>query len=456
MTAINLLKGKVPMLGDKTVELLEKRFADLEQMHNATPEEIAQAVPALFKNQSPASQKATINEIYKAISDILQPMSDKKFEANDRAWPELDERYKKAHANDVPPKRARKAKGLMVGEIVNIDKEKGVVEVEVKGTAKELGMEGVAVGPPVVGKLMKSEGFTRPGGPDTIEEAEEELKILQKYKKPKPSAPQTTAQLPVATAKPQRTLDEWVQRLEDAKSKLAYLDPRRIRPNRYNPNVMSEIERAKLLESMKQPNALEQRIIKVRPLKASQSPDGNYDHEIIDGENWHWGSLKLDWPKVKCEINECTELEAMAMCYNINANRGEIDWHKEAKMMGLMAETMIQRDIARDLGLEKSYVSRRLAILELGEENINKAKEKGISVSALEEIAAIKDGGQRNEALDKALEQDEPTVADVGEIVSEATGKKKKKTCPECGEKATLYKCGNGHEWPVKEKKVSP
>ena len=98
-----------------------------------------------------------------------------------------------------------------------------------------------------------------------------------------------------------------------------------IRPNRWNANLLRPGEMEKLRTEMAESGPEKTPPIIVRPVK-----DG---YEIIDGEQRWRIARELGWEKIKAEILEIDENEAMRLCLVYNMLRGKIDWFKLSDVM---------------------------------------------------------------------------------------------------------------------------
>ena len=95
----------------------------------------------------------------------------------------------------------------------------------------------------------------------------------------------------------------------------------KLKPNKWNPNEVSEENLKKLRKSIKRHGILMP--ILVLP-----------DYTIIDGEHRWICATKLGWKKVPVIVLECSKLEARELTINLNYLRGEADWDKYCSVVG--------------------------------------------------------------------------------------------------------------------------
>jgi len=106
---------------------------------------------------------------------------------------------------------------------------------------------------------------------------------------------------------------------------MGWLQLNLIRPNRWNANFLRPGEREKLRAEMAESGPERTPPIIVRQVR------GGY--EIIDGEQRWRIARELGWEKIKAEILEVDENEAMKLCLDYNMLRGRVDWFKLSDVM---------------------------------------------------------------------------------------------------------------------------
>jgi len=245
----------------------------------------------------------------------------------------------------------------------------------------------------------------------------------------------------------QKTLDmDWTKMHKNYTLRTCFVPLSLIQENDFNPNVMTEEDEGALLLSM-----MEQGPENTPPIIVMESK-AYPGYVIIDGAHRYRMARVLSWNKMLITIrHDIDELAAMSLCWKMNARRGHLDWFREALMFSTLSKKgKSHEEIADLLTVKVPYVQTRISILVIGEENIKKAQEMGISLSALVEVAAIRDPVARDYALDQLLAGEVKTMEEVKEITT------KKRTCPECGKEAgkeKYVKCPDGHYFPIKKPK---
>lgn len=137
-------------------------------------------------------------------------------------------------------------------------------------------------------------------------------------------------------------------------------------PNDYNPNVMDEENRKRLLEFIKEVKRVPSDLW-VRCVDQVGADHSKHKHEIIDGFNRWDIARQLDLRAVPCEIYQVSDLTAMGMCYRINKVRGRPLPFQEAAFFYLIFKRLPanQRgtsDVARVVGEPKDYIESRLLL----------------------------------------------------------------------------------------------
>jgi len=245
----------------------------------------------------------------------------------------------------------------------------------------------------------------------------------------------------------QKTLDmDWSKMLKNYGTRTCFMPLSCLFENDYNPNTMTEEDEEALRGNMADQGPEHTPPIIVKPDAARNR------YEVVDGAHRYRQAKKLKWEQMLVTVRyDVDELGAMSLCWQMNARRGHLDWFKESRMFSTMSKKgKSHKEIADMLHCKVPYVQDRISILVLGEDNVLQAQKKGVSLSALVEVAAIKDPIARQKALDKLLGGEVRTTEEVREITV------KKRKCPECGEEAgreKYLKCPKGHYFPMKAPK---
>ena len=144
--------------------------------------------------------------------------------------------------------------------------------------------------------------------------------------------------------------------------KLSELSIDQIRPNEWNPNVMTEEEYDKLKTSIEVTDGkyLKDNPILVRPIE-------DY-HEIIDGEHRHKVAKDLGIKKLWCIIREMDDEKAIELCVILNKDRGAINYFKLSKLLSNSYEPyshdLNQTDLGNRFGYSQQTIQQVLPIYE--------------------------------------------------------------------------------------------
>jgi len=136
-----------------------------------------------------------------------------------------------------------------------------------------------------------------------------------------------------------------------------------IRPNEWNPNVMTEEEYEKLKTSIELTNGeyLEDNPIMVRPVD-----DGFY--EIIDGEHRWTVAVDLGYTNLYCNVRDVEDQTAMELCVILNKDRGQINYFKLSKLLTNAYEAyshdLNQEELGRKFGYSQQTIQKILPIYE--------------------------------------------------------------------------------------------
>jgi len=170
-----------------------------------------------------------------------------------------------------------------------------------------------------------------------------------------------------------------------AQDEVLWVELGKLKPNRYNPNEMSEEEFQPLLENMRKegPNGTDPLLI--RPLGAD-------DWEIIDGFHRYKAAGVLAWPKIRCMVRRVDEDRAQEINYAKNKLRGSINPWKEAELFEASRKKgLTQEAIAKKFGLSsRQYVESTLSLLRVSP-TVRQFAPRGANRSLLELLARVDD-----------------------------------------------------------------
>jgi len=194
-----------------------------------------------------------------------------------------------------------------------------------------------------------------------------------------------------------------------------------IQPNRFNPNVMQDLEYQALKKDMEinGPNGVDP--ILVSPYACFYVGESvNELYVVVDGEHRWKAAKELLWDSIWCEVREVNAEDAKGICYRKNKDRGSIDPFKEAALFKSELDLgLSQKDIAEKFLVDPSTVSHRLSLLKLDsslKDAVEKMPRGMITPSHLEPITALPLEEQKNVKL-KSWNGD---VRPVREIADEA------------------------------------
>ncbi len=256
-----------------------------------------------------------------------------------------------------------------------------------------------------------------------------------------------------------------------------------LEPNKWNPNVMQDLEYQALKEDMKLrgPRGIDPILASIKSVFYSTGPVASKDFDgegrlvIVDGEHRWRAAKELGWKEVLCAVEAIQEDEAKGICYRKNRERGTIDPFKEAALFKSEVESKrSQKEIAEKYLITPSTVSHRLSLLNLSASIMSvvvKLPRGTITPSHLEPIATLEPEDQKKVELKypygdgfKSVKDIESEVAGIKEeraeekALAEAIKTAAFPKCPRCKDAATgiHYKklpwvtCERGHEWNLK------
>ena len=144
--------------------------------------------------------------------------------------------------------------------------------------------------------------------------------------------------------------------------KLMELSIDQIRPNEWNPNVMTEEEYDKLKTSIE---VTDGKYLKDNPILVRSIEDY---YEIIDGEHRHKVANDLGFKTLWCIIREMDDKEAIELCVILNKDRGDINYFKLSKLLKDSYEKyshdLNQEELGRRFGYSRQSIGLILPIYE--------------------------------------------------------------------------------------------
>ncbi len=133
----------------------------------------------------------------------------------------------------------------------------------------------------------------------------------------------------------------------------------RLRPNNYNPNRMTGVEFAELVEEVRHLGRLPKPVI-VRPT------EGGYT--VVDGEHGWRAAREAGLPEIPCEVIEADDFEAMRQTYKRNQH-GTHDRVALGRMFRRMMEErgISNRELAKEIHVSEGTIRNALLFAEAAE-----------------------------------------------------------------------------------------
>jgi len=179
-----------------------------------------------------------------------------------------------------------------------------------------------------------------------------------------------------------------------------------IRPNEWNPNVMTEEEYKKLKTSIELTKGvyLTDNPIMVRPID-----DESYAFEIIDGEHRWNAAVDLGYPSICVNVREGLDEEAaMELCVVLNKDRGQINYFKLSKLLTNAYEAyshdLNQEELGRRFGYSQPTMALILPVYERLE-SIDASILSGFSNRELTFLARVRNNDLRQALVNYASER---------------------------------------------------
>jgi len=142
-------------------------------------------------------------------------------------------------------------------------------------------------------------------------------------------------------------------------------------------------------------------------------------YEVVAGNRRFEACRRLRWIKIPCHIVELDDKEAFEISLVENVQRSMLNTIEEAKAFSRYVEENgwgSVSDLARRIGKNQVYVSKRLRLLKLPEDVQMAISENRISPSIGEEIMSLEEEGERIELGRRAIEE-KLSRSEVREIV---------------------------------------
>lgn len=195
------------------------------------------------------------------------------------------------------------------------------------------------------------------------------------------------------------------------------LDPAKVAFASWNPNELTPEQFAALKEDIKD-NGLNNPI----DVMVGSKEEGK-THTAVDGNNRLRAVQELRWAEIRARIKPFKDdAEAMLFNFNINGHRGQHNPYKEAEIFKeLLAAGKTQQDLARELHVDRTLISKRIGLLKIDDAVRNELREvvPRITVSHLELISPLPLRAQRD--LIAALKEDAENDDDLWGKVREGT-----------------------------------
>lgn len=130
-------------------------------------------------------------------------------------------------------------------------------------------------------------------------------------------------------------------------------------------------------------------------------------YEIVRGHRRYKACKELGWKKILCHIVDANDKEAYEISLMTNIQRKLLTPIEEAQAFDKYLSNYKWGDItelAQNIGKSRSYIYRRLTLLEFPSDIITAISNSNIDPSIIEELAAIKDETLKEKLSEDALE----------------------------------------------------
>jgi ParB family chromosome partitioning protein len=130
-------------------------------------------------------------------------------------------------------------------------------------------------------------------------------------------------------------------------------------------------------------------------------------YEIVRGHRRYKACKELGWKKILCHIIDATDKEAYEIALMTNIQRKLLSPIEEAQAFDNYLTNYKWGDItelAQSIGKSRSYIYRRLKLLEFSSDIITAITNSNIDPSIVEELASIKDNALKEKLAEDVLE----------------------------------------------------
>jgi ParB family chromosome partitioning protein len=131
-------------------------------------------------------------------------------------------------------------------------------------------------------------------------------------------------------------------------------------------------------------------------------------YEIVTGHRRYQACKALGWKKILCHIIDVTDKEAFEISLMSNLQRKQLDPIEEAQAFDKYLSSYRWGNItelAQKIGKSRSYIYRRLKLLDFPLDILTAISDSQIGPSILEELASIKDSTFKQKLSNDALEK---------------------------------------------------
>jgi len=135
--------------------------------------------------------------------------------------------------------------------------------------------------------------------------------------------------------------------------------------------------------------------------------DGKF--ELVAGSRRFAACKLLGWRKISCQIIEANEQESFEVALAENIARNSLDPVEEAKAFDIYIKKYgwgSETQLAKKIGKSAAYISKRLRLLSLPPEMLEKLFRRRKNPSLAEEIMTIRDTGLREQLVDLSSDMD--------------------------------------------------
>jgi ParB family chromosome partitioning protein len=144
----------------------------------------------------------------------------------------------------------------------------------------------------------------------------------------------------------------------------------------------------------------------VRPLHSHD--DDDYHYEIVAGNRRYDACRALGWRKVICQVIDLDDKDAFEVSLTENIQRKSLNPLEEANAFRMYVKDYGWggiSELAKSIGRSISYVDKRLALLDLPLDIVEKLQQAEINASVAEELISIRDLDAQHELAKIATEQ---------------------------------------------------